>query len=193
MRQNYTGAEAAFHRQLTIVERTFGPNSPRMTDPLFYLGSVAGGQKNYTAAESYFSRALQINLNIFGENSPRTSESLRAMAGLYMGQSQWGKAEPYLLRAVKAQEVANGPEDSQVLIPLWGLCDLYDRWGKPERSQPCWHRATGLMANQYGENSPQLLPSMTKETLALRRLGRTQEADQLARQSAKINSIAAER
>ena len=82
----------------------------------------------------YFSRALDISVKNFGENSSRTSESLRAMAGLYMAQRSWDKAEPYLLRAVKATEVANGPDDGQVLIPLWGLCDLYDRLGKADKS-----------------------------------------------------------
>ena len=60
IRQDYADGEAAFHRQLAIVEKTFGPRSPRMTDPLFSLGSFAAGQKNFVAAEDYFSRALDI-------------------------------------------------------------------------------------------------------------------------------------
>src|SRR5713101_5669423 len=40
MRQDYTDGEAAFHRQLAIVEKTFGPGSPRMTDPLFSVGAL---------------------------------------------------------------------------------------------------------------------------------------------------------
>lgn len=46
MRQDYTDAEAAFHRQLAIIEKTFGPTSQRMTDPLFFLGSIAAGLKD---------------------------------------------------------------------------------------------------------------------------------------------------
>lgn len=41
MRQDYADGEAAFHRQLAIVEKTFGPGSPRLTDPLFFLGNFA--------------------------------------------------------------------------------------------------------------------------------------------------------
>jgi tetratricopeptide (TPR) repeat protein len=192
MRQQYTDAEAAFHRQLTIIEKTFGPVSPRMTDPLFSLGSIAGGLKNYTAAESYFQRALDINLKIFGENSTRTSESLRAMAGIYMVQSDWSKAEPYLLRAVKGSEAAAGPDDNMVLVPGWGLCDLYDRWGKPAKSQPCWHRATELMEKQVGVNSPDLETSLTNEANALRKLGRNSEADPLVQRLAKIQLTASQ-
>ena len=190
MRQDYTDAEVAFHRQLTMIERTFGPASPRTTDTLFFLGSVAAGLKNYVAAESYFSRALDINLRIFGENSTRTSESLRTMAGLYMAQGQWDKAEPFLVRAVKGSEAAVGPDDNMVLVPLWGLCDLYDREGKPEKSQPCWHRATEIMEKQVGVNSPDRAASLTIEANALRQLGRKDEADGLEERLRKIHRTA---
>lgn len=191
MRQDYTDAEVAFHRQLTIIEKTFGAGSPRVTDPLFYLGSVAAGTKNFVAAESYFTRALDINLKVFGENSTQTSQSLRTLAGLYMAQSEWMKAEPYLLRAVKGTEAAVGPDDNQqVLMSLWGLCDLYDRAGKPEKSQPCWHRATEIMEKQFGANSPNLATSLANESNALRRLGRKDEADLLDERLAKIHRTA---
>jgi tetratricopeptide (TPR) repeat protein len=114
------------------------------------------------------------------------------MAGLYMAQQSWQKAEPYLVRAVKAVEVANGPDDGLVLVPLWGLCDLYDRMGKADQSQPCWHRATGLMEKQVGENSPNLATSLTNEAKALRRLGRNDEAQKLEQRLAQINRTTAQ-
>src|SRR5579859_934931 len=191
MRRDMTGAQEAFHREMTIIEKTQGPASPRMTDPLFYLGSIAAGTGNFTEAESYFSRALDINVKAFGESSSRTSESLRALAGMYMAQRQWEKAEPYLVRAVKAGEAAAGPDDNLTLIPLWGLCDLYDRWGKPEKSQPCWHRATEIMEKQAGENSPQLAQSLANEAGALRKMGRVDEAEKLEQRLGKIQKTAA--
>ena len=112
------------------------------------------------------------------------------MAGLYMAQQDWGKAEPYLVRAVKANEAALGPDDNLVLVPLWGLCSLYDQWGKPGKSQPCWHRATGIMEKQYGVNSPDLATSLSNEANALRRLGRTGDADQLEQRLTRIHQAA---
>ena len=88
---------------------------------------------------------------------------------------------------MKGSEAAAGPDDGMVLVPLWGLCDLYDRWGKAEKSQPCWRRATGLMEKQVGENSPDLATSLSNEANALRRLGRKDEADQLEQRLAKIH------
>ena len=191
MRQNYKDAETTLHRQLTVVEKTFGAESPRATDPLASLGGLAAWLNDYVSAENYFSRALAINEKSFGENSFRTSESLRLLAGLYMKEKNYDKEELYLVRAVKANEVMAGPEDYEVLIPLWGLCGLYDRWNKPEKSQPCWHRSTGILEKQYGEQSPNLLPALTNEAQALRRLGRTNEAVQLEKRSDSIRETAA--
>ena len=188
MRQDYTDAEAMFHRQMVIIDKTLGPGSPRMTDPLFSLGSLASGQKNYVAGERYFSRALEINENNYGEKSSRTAESLRTLAGLYEVQGRYEKAEPYLLRAVKANEATG--DDGLILIPLWGLCDAYDHLGIPAKSQLCWHRATDLMEKQVGENSPDLTASITAEVKALRQLGRNEEAVQLERRLAKLRPAA---
>ncbi len=191
MRQDYTDAEAAFHRQMGIIEKTFGPRSPRMTDPLRFLGSMAIGRKDFVAAESYFSRALEITVAMAGEKSAMTSEALRSMAGLYEIKEDWPKAETYLLRAVKANESDVGQDDNMLLVPLWGLCDLYDRTGRPEKSQPCWHRATGIMEKQVGESSPDLAQSLTSEANAFRKLGKSDEAETIERRLAKIQRTSA--
>ena len=117
---------------------------------------------------------------------------MRAVAGVYMFQSSWDKAEPYMVRALKAVEVANGPDDGQVLVPLWGLCDLYDRMGKADQSQPCWHRATGLVEKQSGESSRAVTGPLSNEAKALRRLGRNDEAEKLEQRLAQINRTTAQ-
>jgi tetratricopeptide (TPR) repeat protein len=190
MGQDYSDADATFHRELAVIEKTFGVASPRTTDPLRFLGEMALGTGNVTAGEGYFQRALDVNLKAYGENSGPTTESLRRMALVYRVQKKWDKAEPYLLRAVKSSEIAAGPESNDVLVPLYGLCDLYDRWGKPEKSQPCWHRVTEIAEKLAGEKSPDLSTSLTSEANALRKLGRKDEAEQLEERLRKIHRAA---
>jgi tetratricopeptide (TPR) repeat protein len=187
MQQKFTDAGAAFHEQLAVVEKAFGPGSDQSVEPLRYLGRLAAVQKNYKEAEAYLQRALDINLKMTGDNNPRAVEGLRDMAGFYETQSDWPKAETYLLRAVKGAEAA---QPDLVLIPLWGLCDLYDRWGKPEQSQPCWHRATGIIETQFGHDSPRLSDSLNNEARALRQLGHKDEAESLEQRLAKIRQTA---
>jgi tetratricopeptide (TPR) repeat protein len=127
--------------------------------------------------------------NIAPEKSAVTAESLRMMAGLYEVQGQYEKAEPYLLRAVRADDLLG--DDDLTLIPLYGLCDVYDHLGKAAESQLCWHRATEIMETQVGQDSPDLLAALTSEAKALRQLGRKDEADQLEQRSEKIRRTAA--
>ena len=187
MQQKFTEAAATFHQQLALVEKTFGPGSERSVEPLRFLGQLAAWQKNYKEAEDYLQRSLDINLKMSGDNNPRAVESLRAMAGFYEAQSDWPKAETYLQRAVKGAEVS---EPQMVLISLWGLCDMYDRSGKPDQSQPCWHRATGILETQFGHDSPRLSDSLNNEAHALRQLGRNDEAESLEERLAKIRRTA---
>jgi tetratricopeptide (TPR) repeat protein len=188
MLRDYTDAGTTLHQELEVIEKTFGPESPRVTDPLRLLGSLACGLKDYVSAERYFSRALEINEKTFGEKSSVTAESLRGMAGLYELQNRYDKAEPYLVRAVKANEALDN--DALVLNPLWGLCDVYDHLGKPQESQPYWHRATELMEKQVGQTSPDLVAGLTNEARALHRLGRDQEAAVLEERSRSIQNMA---
>ena len=188
MRQDFTDAAATFHQQLALAEKAFGPESDRSVEPLRFLGQLAAWQKNYSEAEGYLQRALAITTKAMGDNDPRAVESLRAIAGLYMAESDWPKAETYLLRAVKGAEVA---EPEQVLFPLWGLCDMYDRAGEAQKSQPCWHRATELMAQRMGQNNPQLAQSLTNEATALRKLGRADEALAIEQRVAKLQTASA--
>lgn len=187
MRKDYTDAEATFNQQMALVEKTFGPGSERSAEPLRSLGQLAIWQKNYKEAESYLLRALEINTGKFGDNSPPAEESLRTLAGLYMAQSDWPKAETYLLRAVKSAEVG---DPAMLLIPLWGLCDVYDRASQPDKAQPCWHRATEVLEVQVGHDSPRLSDSLTKEANALRQLGRKDEAASLEERVTKIHRTA---
>jgi tetratricopeptide (TPR) repeat protein len=187
MQQDFANASAMFHQQLELVEKVYGLESEKSVQPLQFLGQLAAWQKNYKEAESYLQRALAITTKANGDNDPRAVDSLRNIAGLYMAQSDWPKAETYLLRAVNGAEAA-APQ--MELIPLWGLCDMYDRAGNPEKSQGCWHRATDLMAQTMGQTSPQLAQSMTNEATALRKLGRNDDAQKLEQRAAGLQSAA---
>jgi tetratricopeptide (TPR) repeat protein len=183
---NYQDAAAVFHRELAIIEKTYGANSERATDPLYSLAGVAYTQKNYVEEENYFARSLDINLKLFGESSERTEDNFRTMSFALTSQKQWAKAEPYLLRAVKAAETRKGTDSYDVMMSLPLLCDLYDSWNRPDKSQPCWHRTVTLMEAQWGQNEPDVASYIDSEANALRQLGRTGEADQLAQRSAKL-------
>ena len=190
---DYPDAEATLHREISAIEKNHGPNSPETTSAWMLLGRIATRHQDYTSAEKYVLRALEIDLKTFGEDDRRTAESLHGVGNFYMSRKEWGKAEGYLLRSVKAEETLEGEDDNLVLVPLWGLCWLYDNWQRPEKSQPCWHRATQIIEKQSGPNSPDLAQSLKNEADALRMLGRTNDAEQLEVRLAKIQPTSSQK
>jgi tetratricopeptide (TPR) repeat protein len=186
-RLDVTNAAAAFHRQLAVAEKTFGPESGQSVQALIYLAHLAASQENYKEAESYMQRAVDITLKTAGDNSSPAVETLGFLGKFYMMEKDWPKAETYLLRAVKGAEATEG----MVYMPLWGLCQVYDGWDKPEKAQPCWHRATELLAEQSGQNSPNLVRSLTNEANAWRKLGKTSEAQAIEERISGIQKLAA--
>jgi len=106
-------------------------------------------------------------------------------------QEMYEQAEPYVLRAVKASEISAGPDSDMTGRTVTGLCVLYDRWGKPEKSQACWHRATGILEKLEGVNSPMLKNLLMAEANALRKMGRNDDAQKLEERVADIQKTAA--
>lgn len=188
MRGDMTNAEATLHRELTEIEKTLGPMSPRMTQPLTYLGIVAAKNQNYVLAEKYMSRSVEINVRVFGEKSLRAANSLQTLAQLYKVQKQWEKAEAYYLRSVKALELDGEPDDPSLLMPLWQLCDVYEHWGNTEKAEQCWDRATEITDRQFGKNSESLAKSFAAEAEALRHDGKIKEAEMLEQRIANIQA-----
>lgn len=189
MATDYTDANQIAHREIEVIEKQHGPASPQTVRVLYFLGSVAARQGDFAAGQTYFSRAIEINTKHFGENDSRTAESMRAMAGFYMMQQDWPHAETFLLRAVSADEASGGPNNGFIIVPLWGLCSLYDTWGRPEKSEPCWHRAAGIAEKEPEDNRGDLAPALQNEAAALRKLGRNSEADQLELQLSQLHPV----
>jgi hypothetical protein len=76
-------------------------------------------------------------------------------------------------------------------IPLGTLCYVYDQWGKPDKSAPCHARLVALEEKQFGPDSPYLVRDLTAEAEALRKLGRTSEADQIQKRLQSLPSAQA--
>jgi hypothetical protein len=91
-------------------------------------------------------------------------------------QEQYDKAEPILLRAMRIDQSLYGQDGTEMIPPLTVLCDLYDKWNKPERSEPCRRQLLSALEKHFGADSPVLLSTLSGEAHALRGLGRPDEA-----------------
>jgi hypothetical protein len=104
-------------------------------------------------------------------------------------QQKYAAAEPVILRAVKIEETLNGKDGANLVPPLSVLCDLYTRWDKPEKAEPCYGRLDMMLEKQFGPDHPILLQSLMARAQMLRKLGRADEAKQLEQRVQAISAV----
>ncbi|MGH9575290.1 MAG: tetratricopeptide repeat protein [Candidatus Acidiferrales bacterium] len=185
---NFPAADAAFEQELKAVEEIYGSQSPNMEPPLQSLGTSALLQKNYPAAEQFYFRAVDLDGKVYGESSDRVASALVMATRVYMVQQQYAKAETYLLRAERLDESIYGPDSPNIMRPLWTLCSMYDKWNKPEKAEPCYAHSLVVAQKEFGDSNPQIVPVLTADANALRKLGKTVEADKLEKRAAELQS-----
>jgi tetratricopeptide (TPR) repeat protein len=190
---NFAEKESALQRAFRESVDLHGAESPLTTESLWALGADALSKSDYKSALDFYSRAVDVNKKTFGENNSKVADSLTFLAGVYVGQGSYDKAEPYLLRAVQIDESLFGRDGFGLdAIPLWNLCDLYDKWNKPEKAEPCFHEILALREKRYGMNSPFLLPTLRSEAKVLHQLGREGKATQVEQQMQSIRAATAQ-
>ncbi|HTA52577.1 MAG TPA: tetratricopeptide repeat protein [Candidatus Acidoferrum sp.] len=181
-------ARATFERELKVATEIYGPQSASLTGPLESLGNNALMQKDYASASTFFFRAVDLNEKFFGEGSNRVADSLVQASAVYFVQKDYAKAEPYLLRAVHIDESLYGKDNIDLLVPLATLCQLYDRWDKPDHAAACDQQLITILEKQYGPTSTVLVTTLAGESGALRKLGRADEANKLDQRVSQIRS-----
>jgi tetratricopeptide (TPR) repeat protein len=186
-RNDFAKTESLLQRALAVDVEVYGAESPVITEPLQALGSYLVARNEFNSGLDYYLRAVDVNEKTFGESSDKVADSLRFVAHAYVAQQAYDKAEPYLLRAVHIDEALFGQNQAgNNAIALWELCDLYDKWNKPDKAASRYRQMLALLEKQYGKDSPVLLSTLSGEAKDLRQLGRTEDAANLER---RIKSI----
>lgn len=101
---------------------------------------------------------MDVNEKVYGEGSERVAASLLDAASVYIVQQDYAKAEPYILRAVHIDESLYGREGIDMLMPLANACNLYDKWGKPDKVEAYDRQLLAVAEKQFAPNRPQLAP-----------------------------------
>jgi tetratricopeptide (TPR) repeat protein len=191
-RMDFKNAEETYKHQLTLCQKLYGPKSPMIVTPLQSLAMVAAAQKDFARSEALFSQAISLNESTYGQDSTAVADTLSGLANVYLKQQNFAKSESTLLRVIHIYEIAHNSDDLPMGIPLGTLCYVYDQWGKPDKSAPCHARLVALEEKQFGPDSPYLVRDLSAEAEALRKLGRTTEADQIEKRLQSLPSVQAD-
>jgi tetratricopeptide (TPR) repeat protein len=195
-KKDFTGAQAAFERQLQVTDQVYGPQTIAGTEPLKWLAYTATAQGDFATAQKFFDRALELNRKAYGEDSTGYSEVLRAVAAVYIYQKAYDKAEVSLLKAsdIEAKLYAGreGNFGPMAYTSVNMLCNLYERWGQNEKMESCDRRQIAVIEKLTGPDPTSYIATLlTRDAKALRALGRTEEAAKIEERLKSLQPSAA--
>jgi tetratricopeptide (TPR) repeat protein len=184
--QDYPGSQTLLERALQVSEEIYGAQSPNVALSLEALGNNALFHNDSTVAEKFYTDALEINERAFGPNGEPVADALVYRSRSYFPRKSYDNAEADLSRALKIEQSLYASDDMHLATVTNSLGDLYEAWGKPDKSEPACHQLVVILEKQFGPTNPSLARPLTSEAKALRALGRNAEAAAIEQRLATI-------
>jgi tetratricopeptide (TPR) repeat protein len=121
---------------LTIAERLFGRDDPKLGVPLHNVAYLYQYQGRYDQSEPLYQRALTISENAHGPDHLEVAANREILARLYRIQRRYADAEQLLRSALATREKVSGAENVDVCQSLGHLAVLYEAQGRYSDAEP---------------------------------------------------------
>jgi TonB family protein len=131
VKQNYSAAEAAYERVLSIYESFFGADKLDDAPIIQTLAFINYLKGNFTKAETLYQKSLSIREQA-GETADLAKAALE-MGEFYRSRREYKKAEPYFLRAIEINDRVLKKDDPEFVRTLQRYdCFIYESKGVTE-------------------------------------------------------------
>ncbi len=119
---------------LAMRRKALGDDSEPVARTLANMAAVYMSSGNLEAAGRTYPEAVERLSRKLGADHPDVAHVRTGMGELLTKQNKYAEAEPVLLRALEVRVKAFGETHARTQRTIKDLCDLYERWGKPEKS-----------------------------------------------------------
>jgi len=182
----YDEAEPLFRRALAIVEKTLGPEHPKVATGLNNLAEVLRATGRYDEAKPLYRRALAIGEKTLGPEHPSVATRLNNLAGLLEDTGRHDEAEPLYRHALAIDEKTLGPEHPATAIDYNNLAGLLRATGRYAEAERLYRRALAIGEKTRGPEHPRVATRLNNLAELLRATGRYDEAEPLYRRALAI-------
>jgi len=170
--------EAQKHLEKALKEaEKFGPRDGRLAVTLNDLGVVYDAAGQLAKAEPLLKRAVTVYETALGENHPVAARGLLSLCINLRHQGRMAEAYIFLRGVASRLEKAGAGESPEMVAALGALAETQTGLGKPDRAEPLYTRAMGIVEKALGPEHPALAPLLEGRAAALRKLNRSLEAD----------------
>ncbi|MCP4655183.1 MAG: tetratricopeptide repeat protein [bacterium] len=126
-------AEKFARDALAMTRRLLGEH-PDVAENLNGLARVLLAKGDPAGAEPPAREALAMRRRLLGDEHPAIAQSLHDLACVLLAREDYEAAEALFHESLAMYRRLSGDKDPAVAMNLKSLVDLYDAWGRPERS-----------------------------------------------------------
>lgn len=179
-------AMSVAQRALAIGTQAFGPDDPRLSEPLSSLGALAREQENYKDAERYFERALAVEQKSPNGSAEDVAEAMDHLGDLYGLEGRFDDGEKLLQQGLKLLEQAKAQNTTNYAKTLGDLGNLYKDAGRLAEAEAALSRALATVRATLGNDHPNVAATMGNLATVLNASARFAEAENLNKQALAI-------
>ncbi|HTK31286.1 MAG TPA: CHAT domain-containing tetratricopeptide repeat protein [Candidatus Saccharimonadaceae bacterium] len=178
--RNYAEARRALERALAIRQRTDSPTSPAIRTVLTNLANAVASLGDLEGARPYFERLVKAADDATPRDSLRLGNALLGLANVVSDLKDYTAGAVLYDRALAVREAYYGPKSGKVGMTLQSMGSLAEVMGDPVREEQYCSRARAIYRGALGEGHAMTAEITVNEADVLRRLGRRDEAFDLA-------------
>jgi tetratricopeptide (TPR) repeat protein len=169
-------AEVDLRHAVELLERKFGPDDLRLTDPLRGLGIIELQRRRGAEADAYFQRALAIRGRVLSPDHPSVGQIYEGIGGAQFALDQLDDAAASYDRALAIFERAYGPGNWQVANVLHNRAQV-DTWrGKEVEALAMLRRVVEIDERALGPDHTSTIDHRDTLALTYEQVGRNDEA-----------------
>ncbi len=127
-------AESLAREALAIRQAAFPEGHPDIATSMYFLGIVLSSRAQYEEAEPLLRECVRHRQRALPANHWRTALAEAALGKCLIKLARYEAAEPVVNRAHSVLREALGDEDSRTLMSVKAAVELYDAWGKPDKT-----------------------------------------------------------
>ncbi|HEV8515943.1 MAG TPA: tetratricopeptide repeat protein, partial [Cyclobacteriaceae bacterium] len=150
----YSDTEELLEEMIHEYEKTYGPNSLRLIEPLVNAGRLSLAKGDYTEAAKIASRAKQIALAVYSEKSTKIASVLLLLGDIDYIIGDYEGAEENFRKAMESQEKQFGHNHIEVAKSLSRLALIkFYKGDNPAEVQKMLLDAQNIMGSRLGKDN----------------------------------------
>ena len=184
---NYAAADSAAWEALRIYETVNGPADPSAAEAWQMLSMLAVYRSDIRATAVYARRSADIMIAAYGADDPRIAHSLEILGGALNRLGRYEEGERYMRRALVLYEREKGPNDPELILPLYRLAEaMVDSREDYAGAAPLMERGAAIARASLGDAHPRTGYALEFLGALESRRGNFAKGERLSRQAVEI-------